>query len=1081
MKNKTALYRSRPWLTLALALLTAKSAHSAEPVRPGTPADEAVKLETVTVTGTNIRRTDSEIALPVTTFDRAELEARGVATMSELFETLGLAEPPAISELNVGPQDARGDVASVDLRGLGSGSTLVLINGRRMAPHPVSMAENGVPTLAPNINSIPRALISRVEILRDGASAIYGADAAAGVINNLVSRDYLGRQISFRGSMTQHGGANEAQATVTQGFKSGRTNLSLSLDMFHRDALAAGQRKWSRQSDLRLTRALPAPWNGVPLVDASGTTVRDNDFDNSQAVGSYAQWQRGFIQPDFLTFTGSRPTGNAGITTSTVPSTTATLSNNGTWYMYPGPAGEIKFKQTAPSRNLDSEERAAYRNGALWRILVPRTDRQQVALFADRPLNDRVSGFADLLLYRAVTYSGRPPVDWDNVGEPGIYVPAANPYNPYGTRFYHPTGAANADGTPRLVGTPADVSMVNGLMLAEARPRILRVNSYAFRGLVGVRGKLADRWEWESALLFSGAQTHEYEHNFMRESRLRRALGRTDATALNPFGVSFKLANNQIQSDRTYVNPASVIDPLYFTDERFGRTSLASWDARASGQLWKLGRGGPVGVAAGVEVRHETYQDKRPVYSGLNPPGAGAEFPFLRDDDNDVLALSPNVPINAAQTIFAAYSELSLPFVTRENRLPLVQALELSLAGRFEHFSIFGQTTKPKASLTWKPANWLKVRGSANESFRAPNLVQTNVTPLRRNIDAADPYRSDVTGLPADGTARRRTFRQGNQSLKPEEAESWTTGLVVEVPRLTGLSATFDYWRIRQSNVLANIGAPATLLRDELALDLATQAALAAGRPVDQIDLGSGSAAYQGFSKVTRAALTPEDRAAFAAYNARQTTNAAKRAPVGSVVSLLDDYVNLGFRELEGYELGLRWQTPRTRFGQFTLNADSTRYLRREQQGEPTGPVLSSLERNGRAKWRASGSLQWRRGPWSASWFTQYYGSFVDTSAATTEAVYRALGGPDYIRVFNDNGVTRYYLRVAPAKLHNTSLTHRFDRTSAPRWLHGVSVRFAVNNLFDVEPPIADETNGYAAGTANIRGRQFVLDLTKRF
>lgn len=155
MKNKTALYRSRPWLTLALALLTAKSAHSAEPVRPGTPADAAVKLETVTVTGTNIRRTDSEIALPVTTFDRAELEARGVATMSELFETLGLAEPPAISELNVGPQDARGDVASVDLRGLGSGSTLVLINGRRMAPHPVSMAENGVPTLAPNINSIP--------------------------------------------------------------------------------------------------------------------------------------------------------------------------------------------------------------------------------------------------------------------------------------------------------------------------------------------------------------------------------------------------------------------------------------------------------------------------------------------------------------------------------------------------------------------------------------------------------------------------------------------------------------------------------------------------------------------------------------------------------------------------------------------------------------------------------------------------------------------------------------------------------------------------------------------------------------
>src|SRR5205823_14702792 len=112
-------------------------------------------------------------------------------------------------EIHNGPQLARGDVASVDLRGLGSDSTLTLINGRQMAPHPTSMAENGVPSLAVNINAVPRALISRVEILRDGASAIYGADAAAGVINNYVSRDYVGRSVTVRGSMTQHRGANE--------------------------------------------------------------------------------------------------------------------------------------------------------------------------------------------------------------------------------------------------------------------------------------------------------------------------------------------------------------------------------------------------------------------------------------------------------------------------------------------------------------------------------------------------------------------------------------------------------------------------------------------------------------------------------------------------------------------------------------------------------------------------------------------------------------------------------------------------------------------------------------------------------
>jgi outer membrane receptor protein involved in Fe transport len=83
-----------------------------------------------------------------------------------------------------------------------------------MAPHPISMAENGVPSLAVNINTIPRAMVDRVEILRDGASAIYGSDAAAGVINNLVSRTFIGRGVTLKASATQHGGANEFNATV---------------------------------------------------------------------------------------------------------------------------------------------------------------------------------------------------------------------------------------------------------------------------------------------------------------------------------------------------------------------------------------------------------------------------------------------------------------------------------------------------------------------------------------------------------------------------------------------------------------------------------------------------------------------------------------------------------------------------------------------------------------------------------------------------------------------------------------------------------------------------------------------------
>src|SRR4051812_13675537 len=288
----------------ALAFVASASAQLAPAAKPASSADQPVQLEAFTVTGSNIRRVDAETALPVTVIEPADLEARGVATMSELFETLGMAEISGITEINNGPQLARGDVASVDLRGLGSGSTLTLINGRRMAPHPISMAEGGVPSLAANINSVPRAMIERVEILRDGASAIYGADAAAGVINNYVSRTYEGRMTTLRGSMTQHGGANEFNVTAAEGLQLGKLHLSLSVDYFHRDALTAHDRSYAKNADHRI--GAPAPWNGLPVTLLDGTVAaRDNDFNDRNNVNQWGEWQRGNIQSDYLTFVGS--------------------------------------------------------------------------------------------------------------------------------------------------------------------------------------------------------------------------------------------------------------------------------------------------------------------------------------------------------------------------------------------------------------------------------------------------------------------------------------------------------------------------------------------------------------------------------------------------------------------------------------------------------------------------------------------------------------------------------------------------------------------------------------------------------
>ncbi len=1077
----------RPGLAglILLSALLAPAGLSAQAANPVPPADETetVTLEKMTVTGSNLRRVQAETALPVTVMDRSEIELRGASTGADLYESLTIAIPSSLSEVNTGSQGARGDVASPDLRGLGSGSTLLLINGRRIVPAPMSMSENGVPSLAANANFVPTMLVDRVEVLRDGASAIYGADAAAGVINNIVSGNFIGRQLKLRTALTEHGGAEEYRVTYTEGLRRGATHFSYALDYFHREGLEARDRWYSRYSDVRLARDLPAPWNGLPVTTANGAVVRNTNLHNGASTTHYGQFRRGFIDTtDWLTFAGTgRPENNAGISTSTTPPAgTATMSANGTFFLMPQTNGSVVFKQTSASRNIEQAlgEGQWYDDLGQDRTLIPETDRLNASFFLNHRFNDRIEFFGDATVFRAESIAYREPENMQNVNEPGIYVPAANQWNPFGERFYHPTGAPNADGTPRLVGTPADLTIVSGVRPFGLKLREIDVRTTQMRFLGGLRGTFGDNWQWETAGLYSQAKTHEREYFKMRESWLRYALNRTDHSAFNPFGHTFKIVNGFITIDQPYINPDVVVDGIYDTFHRLARTELATWDLKVTGQFGRLFRGGPIGLATGAEVRYETYADWGPPYSNQNPPGS-ENLPYLRDGDDDFVAHSPNAHISANQTIFAGYAELALPFITPENHVPFVRELELNLAGRIENFSIHGSSAKPKASLTWSPATFLKVRSSYNESFRAPNLVQTSVTPTKRVNAVDDPYRSDVTGWLSDSNRARATYKQGSENLRPEEAESWVAGFVLDVPRVKGLSFSFDYWRMKQRDAIADFGVSATIQHDELLLDLATQAALASGQSIDQIDLGSGSGAYKGFTNVTRAAVTAEDRAAFAAYNALQTSTASMRAPVGEIVSLFNDYINLGGRNLEGYDIGVEYFMPTSDWGNFTLRGEASRYLRYEEENE-TGITTSLLERNGRAKWRANLSLGWRKGAWAAGWHTSYYGEFASTSASTTQAVYEALGSPSAIKVIEDNGLLRYYMRVEPFVMHNAYVSYRFA-PSAPSLLRNTTVRFGVNNLLDTEPPASDTWAGYEIGTANPRGRQFLFELARTF
>jgi iron complex outermembrane recepter protein len=1100
----------KPSRPLALAALTtllfspSLFGQTAPAVRssPDEEKPPTLTMEAFTVTGTNIRRLDEEKILPVTIMNADDMELRGAPTAAELFDSFSIGGPIILDEGNTLGADARGDNNSINLRGLGSGNTLVLLNGRRLPPHPISMADTGnVPSLAVNVNVLPSAAMSQVEVLRDGASAIYGTDAAGGVVNSRTRTRYDGTTIRTRGSLTEHGGGNDWNVELTHGknFNGGRSNILFTLEFFHRDYLWLDQRKFSRNQDIRLTRNVPPPWNGLPITDSAGVIVRDNDMDNRLSTDS--SYYGGFVRGNYAAtgeFVGARPANNLGIIT-TSGSTSATLATNGTFYLIPLVDGNVGWRQTLPSHNIDDFTVNWFQNANAFKPILPKTDRLNLTSFLTHRLNENLELFGEFLGYRSDSYTQRLPNKFDVSTDHNIYISADNPFNPFGSRFYDAQGRPNADGTPRLTGAPSQVQFLTGVGVIprDFKPRRITVHAEMFRVVTGLRGRFGNDWGWETGVNYSRNKSRDEEQFTVRESRLRAALTTSDpAKAYNPFNYIFKLVPQAsttnpflLMIDKPYSNPDALTNSLYDNFVREGRTQLASWDLKVNGAVFPKFWGGPIGVAFGSEFRWEDYRDYRPPYSGLNPADApyngNPSDPtnlFFGPLENDFLAVSPNVNLYASRTVASVFGEVLVPIVGKPNRKWFARTLELSMAARNEYFSDFGNTIKPKFGLNYRPNSWMLLRSTAGQSFRAPNLVQTNTTPLQRSGSTVnDTYRSEATGLNRDSNAVPVIFRQGNANLSPETSRSLSIGAGLSLPFYRDLTVTVDYWRIKQREVIASVTATTQLLLDEELLDGAVQKALAAGTAIDQINLGSGTANYLGNPKVIRDPVAPADTAAYSTFNATRPRT-SQRAPVGLLKSIVTDYVNLSGRETQGLDVGVELRLPRTRIGQGTLRGDATYLLQYDTISEPGGPKISDIQRDGRPRVRGNLGATWRTGRWTGGWLATYYGSFVDTGMATTKDIYDVLGQPDYISTYITSAGTRVYRYLVTSNItHNAYLTYTFPRRRESKWADW-SVRVGVNNVFDDDPPLADADSGYQRGAGtNPRGRAYSAQLTKRF
>jgi outer membrane receptor protein involved in Fe transport len=936
---KRELLATAATLAMVFAVPAAAQTSSAPTTTPTGPlqnapstdaADAAVagqegEATDIVVVGSQIRGAQPTGALPVTVIGEDRIAATGSVSGDDLFRSLPQAGDVQFQESRTtgNLNDARGDNSSINLRSLGTGNTLVLLNGRRMIPTPGTQTENFVPVQTVNTNAIPLGATRRVEVLRDGAGAIYGSDAVAGVVNVVLDNRFDGLRLDARYGFAE--GTDETTLAFKAGTKLGdNTRVMLFGGYTRRTPLFTSERDYTRSEDHR-PRTVGTPFEG------------DTAFDNRSTSSPFGAFT---VIP-----------ANTAVRQGTVA-----LTTSGTFHVEPVANTAAGCSSTVYNGNLCL--RAGGITGATSRVL--RYDENP-----DRTIRgglDRYNAFGTLShdfgsvelfgevgYYRAVLDGQREQSA--NLSSAVLSIPATNYYNPFGPTTIN--GAPNPNRLPNLVNVP-----VGGLPLTivnyrpvDTGPRTFTVTDDSIRLLGGFRGGFGD-FDWESAVSYSWARTEDNTHDAVSNTLFQQALGRSTPDAYNPFNggsqPEFSLG------DATPSDPATIRSFLVEV-YRISKTSLATADAKVSNpRLFALPAGG-VGFAAGVEVRRETYEDDRD--ARLDGTTTYTDVVTGRTFGTDILGASPAPDVKARRTIASAFLEFAVPVISPEMNIPLVRAVDLQLAARNEHYSDFGNVLKPKVAASWDLFEGFRLRSSWSQSFRAPNLPQfysagTQVANTRTDFAFC---RVTNLGAPCTGVSTLEV-RSGNQSLEPEESTNFTAGMVLQPPQIRNLTVTLDYWRIDQSGVIGIQGAQNQILYDLLLRRSGSsnpnvvRLPPAAGQTVGQLDFVQDD--YFNLQPRTIRGVDLELN---------------YRLPETSIGTF-----NI---QLAGAHL-LELQQEPSEVQALLIAANAAGQL---GPGINIAGANSLLRQNGNPLWRATANLNWRSGPARAGILVNYVSSVEDT------------------------------------------------------------------------------------------------------
>ena len=804
----------------------------------------------VTVTGTRIRTPNATSPIPITTIPVETLTQTGRTSIGDVLNDLPQLNS-TFSQSNSTRFLGTGGLNLLDLRGLGTVRTLVLVNGRRHVGADILNNATGV-----DVNTIPTDLIEAVDIVTGANSAVYGSDALAGVVNFRLKRDFDGLLVRGQGSISDEGDAGTYFASVTAGrnFAEGRGNLAVNLEYTHTEDLFASDRREYRRTDGFITTDLDSPgagtsgnlnFDGIPdatfFRDIRGATILDGglvSFANATTTtGGAAPCGRdslGRAYPcTYLFQPGGGLVGQTGTRVGIVGGTAANPTSTPTGLSFIGGNGNTR------------------REGVLVQLL-PRLDRYAANLLGHFDISDAFIPFieAKYVRTRSVSLGGSGPAFYTGSTIDALYERPRldNPFLSPEARNFLATQALNAvnNGYNPNTGVPASGALLTAAQAATLSDQIangsfrfiLRKNltdlgsrsedatRETYRIVGGIRGDIAENLNYELSANYGEFRERTRVQGNVDTQRLSLALDAvrnpagqivcgSQVSGLRPAGADVGGNAANLAADIAACQP---INPFglgsiseaarnYVLRDTTSRGKITQFDALGilagdTSSFFNLPGGAP-GFSIGAEYRRET--------------NAFRADPFVEAGYTFYNALEPFNP--PAFEVKEAFGELRLPLV---KDFPLIQELTVSGAGRVSDYKgSAGTAYAYNLNAEWSPIRDIRFRANYGRGVRAPNLTELyssagqNFAPgfvdpcSASNIASGTQFRAAncaAAGVPANYDFRYAQSLEivsgGNPDLNVEKSDSYTYGAVLQ-PRFTpGLTLSVDYYNIKVKNVI---------------------------------------------------------------------------------------------------------------------------------------------------------------------------------------------------------------------------------------------------------------------------------------